>query len=297
MNINNLMMHKILIFSITIFSSMLLNAQEYKVPKNTGKLVLNLSGATVVGYEGKEIVITFDTLKQTDEGLTEKNAKILDTTMTSRQISFTPPMIIRTGDEERSKGLQLMNEKGVMDNSGLGVNLVDNGNTVTVTQVSKRNVKPLLIKVPKTVAINYIYNEAINARKVVFKNIENEIEVSVNYNTIQLENVTGPMTIKSVYGDIEAVLGNLTKSPISLLSIYGFIDMSIPSSAKANLTTKSDWGDVLVSPELKIDIEKNETREVVSNWTNQQTKSKLNGGGGEISLKSTYGRIYLRSKK
>jgi hypothetical protein len=204
--------------------------------------------------------------------------------------------MIRTGDEERAKGLRLMNESGIVDNTGLGVNIVDNGNTISITQVTKRNVKPLLIKVPRTIIINYIYNDAINAGKIVFRNIENEIELSVNYNSVRLENVTGPMTIKSVYGNIEAVLGNAPKSPISLLSIYGFIDMSISSTAKANLTTKSDWGDVLVSPDLKIDIEKNETKAMVSNWTNQQMKSKLNGGGGEISLKSTYGRIYLRAK-
>lgn len=296
MNIMNPLMRKILIFSITIFASMHLNAQEYKLAKSTGKLVLNLSGATIVGYEGKEIVIIYDTLTKDDEEPAVKNGAIAGTELSSRQIAFIPPVMIRTGDEERAKGLRLMNESGIMDNSGMGVNVVDNGNTVTITQVTKRNVKPLLIKVPRTLIINYIYNDAINAGKIVFRNIENEIEVSVNYNSVRLENVTGPMTIKSVYGNIEALLGNAPKSPISLLSIYGFIDMSISSTAKANLTTKSDWGDVLVSPDLKIDIEKNETKAMVSNWTNQQMKSKLNGGGGEISLKSTYGRIYLRAK-
>jgi hypothetical protein len=76
MNIMNPLMSKILIFSITIFASVHLNAQEYKLTKSSGKLVLNLSGATIVGYEGKEIVIIYDTLTKDDEEPAVKNGAI-----------------------------------------------------------------------------------------------------------------------------------------------------------------------------------------------------------------------------
>jgi hypothetical protein len=60
----------------------------------------------------------------------------------------------------------------------------------------------------------------------------------------------------------------------------------------------SKMSDVLVSPDLKIEVSKNEIKkDETNNWIpNKPIEGRLNGGGGEISIKTTYGRIYLRAK-
>lgn len=237
-------------------------AQDYKVTKSTGKLVINLSGVRVEGYNGTEIVFS------NDRGDRET--------------------------DERAKGLRPINGSGLQDNTNLGISVTDKGATVEVNQVSSRDNK-IKIMVPKGIAISYTYNKVMDAGKASFKNIESELEISVQHNGISLENVTGPLTLKAVYGNVEAKFNDNIKGPISIVSIYGHVDVALPASAKANLSMKTSYGEILASADLKIEVERtaNADMDMVS-YSNSNVKGKLNGGGAEISLRSDYSKIYLR---
>jgi len=236
-------------------------AQEFKLAKSTGKLVINLSSVRVEGYSGNEIVFT--TAKSNHE------------------------------DDERAKGLRPINGSGVIDNTGLGINVTDKGTTIEVNQVSQRDGE-VKIMVPKGVTVSYSFSKVMNAGKASFKNMESEVEVSVQYNTVQLENVTGPLTVKAVYGSVDAKFNENIKGPISIVSIYGHVDVAIPAATKANLSMKTSYGEILAAADLKIDLEKNANADMISYSNN--VKGKLNGGGAELTLKSDYSKIYLRSK-
>ena len=235
-------------------------AQDYKVAKTTGKLVINLSSVRVEGYNGTEIVFSND-----------------------REDRET---------DERAKGLHPINGSGLIDNTNLGINVTDKAGTIEVNQVSSRDNK-IKIMVPKGVTIKYDYNKVMDAGKASFKNIESELEVSVLHNSLSLENVTGPMTIKAVYGSIDAKFREGMKGPISLVSIYGHVDVALPVTTKANLSMKTSYGEILASGELKIDMEKPSDSDMIR-YSNNNVKGKLNGGGIELSLKSDYSKIYLR---
>ena len=122
--------------------------------------------------------------------------------------------------------------------------------------------------------------------------MENEIEVSATYNSIELENVTGPLAIKSVYGHIEATLGGTIKGPISIVSVYSYADVALPVTTKANLKLSTSYGEILVAPEFNIEVEKQ------GNWVqySDRVNGKLNGGGLQLDIRSDYGKIYLRKK-
>lgn len=234
-------------------------AQEFKLAKTSGKLVINLSSVKVEGYSGNEIV--FSTSKGDRE------------------------------EDERAKGLRPINGSGLIDNTGIGISVTDKGTTVEVNQVSSRDGE-VKIRVPKGVSISYAYNKVNNAGKASFKNIESELEVSVQHNSVNLDNVTGPATVKAVYGSVEAKFNENIKGPISIVSIYGHVDVAIPVSTKANLKMKTSYGEILASADLKIDLEKNANADMISYSNN--VVGKLNGGGAEITLKSDYSKIYLR---
>jgi hypothetical protein len=234
-------------------------AQEFKVAKSTGRLELNIGRVTVEGHSGNEIIFS------------------------SRDN--------RESKDERAQGLRPINGMGLDDNTGLGINVTQKGDVVEVNQLKKMNAPDIKVLVPKGVIVSFSHQSQYGG-KATFKNMENEIEISATYNSIELENVTGPLAIKSVYGHIEASLGANIKGPISIVSVYDYVDVALPPTTKANLKLSTSYGEIFVGPEFNIEIEKQ------GNWVQYSDKvnGKLNGGGLSIDIRADYGKIYLRKK-
>jgi hypothetical protein len=234
-------------------------AQEFKVAKSTGRLELNIGRVTVEGHTGNEIIFS------------SKDS--------------------RGEKDERAAGLRAINSLGLEDNTGLGINVSEKGNVVEVNQLKKMNSPDVKILVPKGVIVSFNH-ESQYGGTAVFKNMENEIEISANYNSIELENITGPLTAKTVYGHIEADFSQNVKGPLSIVSIYGYVDVTLPASTKANLKLSTSYGEILVAPEFKIEIDKQGDMIRYSDRVN----GKINGGGMNIDMRSDYSKIYLRKK-
>jgi len=235
-------------------------AQEYKVAKNSGRLEIHLGRVLVEGYSGNEIIFS------SGEGKEDK--------------------------DERAEGLRAINGLGLEDNTGLGINVEETSGVVVVRQLKKVNSPKVKILVPKNVIVSFQHDSQYGG-KAEFKNMENEIEVSAQYNSIELENITGPMTVKSIYGHVEANFSSTIKSPISIVSVYGYVDITIPSITKANLKMDTSYGEIFVAPDLKFEV----NREGSMVRYSDRVQGKLNGGGDlNIDLSSNYGKIYLRKK-
>jgi hypothetical protein len=234
-------------------------AQEYKVAKTSGRLEIHLGKVTVEGHTGNEIIFS------SKNGHDKKDA--------------------------RAEGLRAINSLGLDDNTGLGINVTDKGGVVEVRQLNRTNSPDVKILVPKGVIVSFSHESQFGG-DAQFKNMENEIEVSANYNSVELENVTGPVTAKSVYGHVEADFNTNMKGPISIVSVYGYVDLTIPLATKANLKMSTSYGEILVAPDFKIEIERDGPMIRYSDKVN----GKINGGGINIDLNSNYGKIYLRKK-
>ncbi len=232
--------------------------KEYRLKHSGGKLIVDLGEVSIEGYNGNEIVFTAYNVKQEDS--------------------------------ERAKGLRRINGSGLNDNSGIGLSVVKEGSDVVVKEVSSNcyDLGKYSIKVPNNMKI-YLTHTSTYGESIEIMNVSNEIEVSVNYNDVYLENVTGPMAVKSVYGDVEANMSNVKGSSISLHSVYGHVDATIPRSTKANLTMKSSYGEIYSDLDIKINSANN-------SYTSSKVSGTINGGGLEISLTASYEDIYLRGK-
>ncbi len=254
-------MKKILTTIILAISAIgLINAQEYKVAKSTGRLeIKEVNRVSIEGYSGNEIIFTSrDGKKESDE---------------------------------RAKGLRSISNNGLEDNTGIGLSVIDKGNVVEVQQLKKMDGPNLVIKVPKGVVVSYSHSSPYGD-DVEFKNIESEIEVSTLHNSVRLSNVTGPMTIKTIHGDIDTSLGATIKNPVSIVSVHGHVDVAMPVSTKANLKMGTVYGEIFVDPEFKIEVEK--TGGMVKYSDN--VSGKINGGGLDITLSATHNNVYLRKK-
>ena len=255
-------MKKYLIIAlISLAGTTIARAQDYKINK-TAKMMINLSSATVEGYDGDQIIFR-----------SQKSEAEMD---------------------PRAKGLRAINGSGYTDNTGLGINVVEKGTTVEVNQVASSDLS-VKILVPKSVILSFVCHRMPNAGKVIFKNMENEIEISTDYNGVELENITGPVTVRALYGSVEARFSDHIKGPVSIASIYSVVDVAIPVATKANVKLSSSHGEIMASSELKIELEKKEGDDMIR--YGGIVSGKLNGGGPDFKLTSEYGKIYLRKTK
>jgi predicted membrane protein len=164
------------------------------------------------------------------------------------------------------------------------------GEIVTAEQLHRTNSPDIKVLVPKGMIVSYEYSSQYG-NKVIFSNMSNEIEVSANYNSVVLDNVTGPLTVKSVYGHVEAVFDNQIKGPISIISIYGYVDVSLPVTIKADLKLDTSYGEIFAAPEFKIEFE-----DTSGSRKGERVVGKINGGGIKMDFTCNYGKVYLRKK-
>ena len=249
---------RMVLLSVLMVVTFTLTAQEFKVAKNTGRLEINIGRVTVEGHAGNEIVFT------SRDGRVEK--------------------------DQRAEGLRSINSLGLEDNTGLGINVTEKENVVTVHQLKKTNSPDIKILVPRGMIVSYAYDSQYGASTAHFSNMSNEIEVDALYNSVELEKVTGPLTVKTIYGHVEVKLDGSMKGPISIVSVYGYVDLSIPTATKANLKMHTSYGEILADPAFKIEID----REGEMVRYSDKVSGKLNGGGISIDLSCNYGKVYLR---
>jgi hypothetical protein len=253
-------MKRIIIMVVAVAIAGATYAQEYKVAKSTGTLeIREVNNVTIEGVAGNEIVFT---TRGRDHD-----------------------------DDERAKGLRTLSASGLEDNTGLGLSVVVNGDKVEVQQLKKTDGPDVTIKVPKGVKVYYSHTSP-HGDDVDIKNFDGEIEVSTVHNGVNLTNTTGPLNIKTVHGDIDATLTANQRSPARLVSVHGHVDVGMPVTMKANLKLGTSWGEILVDPDFKIEIDKTGNFVKYSDKVN----GKLNGGGIDLEIASTHDNVYLRKK-
>jgi predicted membrane protein len=235
-------------------------AQEYKLNKSSGTLeIREVNNVTIEGYNGNEIIFS------------------------SRDHD--------RDNDDRAKGLRAISSMGLEDNTGLGLSVVDKGNVIEVRQLKKMDGPDIKIMVPKNVNLSYSHTSP-HGSEIEIKNFEGQVEVSTVHNGVVLTNATGPLNIKTVHGDIDASLGGTLKDPISIESVHGHVDVALPVTIKANLKLSTHFGEILVDPDFKIEIER--TDKMIKYSDN--VEGKLNGGGIEINLSASHNNVYLRKK-
>ena len=236
------------------------NAQEFKLNKNSGTLeIREVNHVTVEGHSGNEIIFT-----SRDED---------------------------RHDDDRAVGLRAISSMGLEDNTGIGLSVVDKGNVIEVRQLKKMDGPDIKILVPKNVIVSY-HHTSPHGDEIEIKNFDGQIDVSTVHSGVVLTNTTGPIHIKTVHGDIDASLSAALKSPIDIESVHGHVDLALPVSTKANLKLSTNFGEILVDPAFKLDIDK--TGGLVN--YSDKLRAKLNGGGVEITLSSHHNNVYLRKK-
>jgi hypothetical protein len=236
-----------------------LQAQDYKIAVSGQKKVSikEVNRVKVEAYDGNEVQITSDSNRE---------------------------------KTERTKGLKALSARGE-DNTGVGLNVKTEGGEIVIFQVASRGDGKYTIKVPKSMNVSIEHTGQWEGGKIEVYKVTGELEISGRYNAVYLEDITGPAVVNTVYGGIEANFTSLSQtSPSSLVSVYGDVDISLPANTKANISTKTPYGEAY--SDLDIAFAKNgEMKKVSSN-----VEGTLNGGGVKLEVQASYQNVYLRKK-
>ncbi|UIR56535.1 DUF4097 domain-containing protein [Sphingobacterium sp. SRCM116780] len=236
--------------------------KEFKVSNPGNKLLIKFSQVYVEGYNGKEILF---------------EAKVED-----------------REQDERVKGLRVINSSELKDNSGIGLNITTKDQVTEVSYVGFALNDSVRIKIPDHMAVSIMGDKgtAFLGGNVELKNLKNEVEVSALLGNVKLVDITGPTNVKITQGDVEARFVGPVKGPISLIASMGTVDIALPAKIGANVDISTSMGNIYAGDEFQ--FEKSATAEKPVLYNNQ-VKGKMNGGGRDIILKTSMGDIYIRN--
>ncbi len=252
---------KLIMISLAMVAGLQLSAQDHTVklsnPSQTTLIIQEVNKVSVEAYEGNEIQIEADSKRD---------------------------------QPERAQGLTALSARG-KDNTGIGLNVQQNGNEVTIFQASRRGKGRYTIKVPKSVNIQIEHTGDWEGGKIEVYGVTGELEISGRYNSVYMEDVSGPALVNTVYGKVEAIFSELNQdSPSSLVSVYGIVDVTMPAGTKADVVIKTPYGEAFSDMDIQFGDEEG-MRKVSST-----IQGKLNGGGVDLELKASYKNVYLRKK-
>lgn len=292
-------------FKIAIIYLLSINiclGQAFKYSKSTGVIRIEIKSGLVEAYEGKEVLIDYlneSIFENEEEDVEDIVARAMEKVENIEEVQEAREINVKGMDDSRStrsdnmnKNLRVLSATGVKDNTGFGLSLKENEKgEVEIVQIANKSTKRIHIKIPKEMVVKVKYDK-MTGERIKIKNTSNELEVSVTNNDIYLENISGPTTVKTIYGDVEGSISPYSKGPISIIAMYQDVDLTLPKTLKANLTLAAPYGDVMADQELNFDIEPSNKEN--NGWLNETIKGKLNGGGLTIDIKCNYGKIMLR---
>lgn len=257
-------MNKLLIvFAIILFSAGAF-AQEYQVDFNNSadnKVALSLSHGDIkiTGYDGNKVLIKSDEV-------------------------YEKP--------ERAKGLKSL-YNSAEDNTGLGLSVVKEGNTVKIVNASREG-GDYEIRIPKKVAVSI---EQVNwgGGDLEVSGLDGELEIKSLDGDIILQDISGPVIISSTSGDVSAEFNGFPQGKPSAISIIsGDIDLTLPSGANADFKLQSISGEIFTDFNLAVDKEKAENMHRIGGG--YTINGSINGGGTTMTVNSISGDIYIRKK-
>lgn len=315
----------VLALSITFLK---VSAQEKKIKFSKGTLkICSSKNFSISGYDGKEVIIkslhekrgnnsTFVVRGYNNQGNFPKikgAGTISRSRVTSNTFSFRTTDSIRKGrvvffsnDGKRKEGLKRLGKKAENKDYGIYFTIEQKDGELifkdqTEGQLIMVSNERYEIKIPNSIKLNWHTNgceKATNKRsnRYVFlnskasnlSNFDGEVEISTSLNNMKLIDVTGPVSINSIGGNVTVEFDK--KTPKKLYSIYsnnGFIDVTLPNNS-----------DVIVdanSSSIFSDIDFNVLEDKEEQGL-QIMKLKLKKGSVKMKLNAGLGNIYLRKK-
>ena len=236
-------------------------------PDMPGKLQVHVlyGSINVVGYDGTEVIVT------------------------------------ATGSSDESHWKHKKKSKGGMkrlDDNSFSFTVEEVNNMVYVKSGSRPTKMNLEIKVPYQFSVDL---KAVNKGNIYVENTIGTHEVSNTNGKITMVNVSGSVIADALNKDVVISFKEIHENATMMFSsLNGDIDITFPSSLKANVNARSDFGDVFTDFDIEVDQSKKVTKTSTKNGVYKVKREKgvygtINGGGADMTFKTLNGDVLIRS--
>ena len=203
----------------------------------------------------------------------------------------------RGGEESRSGGRADGMKRIPMTSTGL--NIEAENNNVRVSTDSQRTID-LVITVPTRTSLSL---HTVNDGNIVVSGVDGEFDINDVNGEVDLKNIGGSVVAHALNGHVLVTFNRIDpQKPMAFSSLNGDIDVTFPADLKANVSLRTDNGDVYSDFDVK--VQPTAPQQTVEDNRGKGGKYKvkidknvrgtINGGGQEMQFKNFNGNIYIR---
>jgi DUF4097 and DUF4098 domain-containing protein YvlB len=203
----------------------------------------------------------------------------------------------RTRNEEREKpsgGPKRINI------STTGLSVEEESNEVRISTESYARTIDLTISVPVHTSVKL---RAVNDGDIAVTGVDGEIDVDDVNGEVNLNNISGSAVAHALNGHVHATFTKVNpQKPMAFSSLNGDIDVTFPADLKANVSIRSDRGDVF--SDFDVQLQASAPKQEVEDGRGKGGKYRvkidktvhgtINGGGPEYQFTNFQGQIYIR---
>ena len=202
------------------------------------------------------------------------------------------------GDEARSGGRAEGMKRIPMTSTGL--NIEAENNNVRVSTDSYQRTIDLTITVPIHTSVSL---HSVNDGNILVTGVDGEFDVNNVNGEVDLKNIGGSVVAHALNGHVVATFNRIDpQKPMAFSSLNGDIDVTFPADLKANVSLRTDNGEVYSDFDVKVQptapqqtVEDNRGKGgKYKVQIDKNVRGTINGGGQEIQFKNFNGNIYIR---
>lgn len=184
--------------------------------------------------------------------------------------------------------------------STTGLSIEEENNEVRVSTESYARTIDLTISVPVHTSVKL---RAVNDGDIVVTGVDGDLDVDDINGSVTLNNISGSAVAHALNGHVHANFVKVNaQKPMAFSSLNGNIDVTFPADVKANVSIKSDRGDVF--SDFDVQLQASAPQQVVEDGRANGGKYRVkidktvhgtvNGGGPEYQFTNFQGQIYIR---
>jgi DUF4097 and DUF4098 domain-containing protein YvlB len=181
-----------------------------------------------------------------------------------------------------------------------GLTVEEENNQVHINTESYARPIDLTITVPVHTSLHL---RAVNDGDIVVTGVDGELDIDNVNGSVTLNNISGSAVAHALNGRLLATFTRVSpQKPMAFSSLNGDIDVTFPADLKANVSLRSDRGDVF--SDFDVQLQAAASQPVVEDSRqhggkyrvkiDKTVRGTINGGGPEIQFTNFQGQIYIR---
>jgi DUF4097 and DUF4098 domain-containing protein YvlB len=180
-----------------------------------------------------------------------------------------------------------------------GLNVEEENNQVNIGTESPNRAVDLVVQVPVHTSLHL---RAVNDGDITVSGVDGELDIDDVNGSVTLTNIAGSAVAHALNGKLTASFTRINQKPMAFSSLNGDVDVTFPADLKANVSLRSDNGDVFSDFDVKMLPQASQP--VVEDGRTHGGKYKvkmdktvrgtINGGGPEMQFTNFNGQIYIR---